>query len=156
MESCCPAIQGLPLVATVLPPPPGTTLREEPTSSPGRAAPLSPRPPYHPALPAPFTAKAGKDPSGHGQTGQSQSWEQRPSVAAGSVPLSASLLSCRHLRPEKKSQEQTNLSHPNNPPDPQCHRTRGRPLKTNATSGELTFTPKPGVRSAMPGENWKG
>lgn len=32
-------------------------------------------------------------------------------------------MSCRHRRPERKSQEQANLSPFNNPPNPQCHRT---------------------------------
>ena len=108
LEPCCPGIRGLPLGATVLRQLPGTTLREQPTSLPGRAALLSqhpppphPPPPRPPTTPVPFTAKAGKDPSGHEWMGHSQQWEQCPSVVAGSVPLSASPLSCRHLKPEK-------------------------------------------------------
>lgn len=58
----------------------------------GRAALLSPRPAYHPAFPAPFTAKAGKDPSGHGRMGQSQHCERCPlggrSICASlSIPI---------------------------------------------------------------------
>lgn len=45
LEPCCPGIRGLPLGATVLPQLPGTTLREQPTSLPGRAALLSQHPP---------------------------------------------------------------------------------------------------------------
>lgn len=102
-------------------------------------------PPYHPALPAPFTAKAGKDPFGCGRMGQSRHWEQCPSVAAGSVPLSASLLSCRHLRP-KQGQKQANISHSNNPRTLSVtEQEADLKKKKKIQLAELTFAPKPGV-----------
>lgn len=50
---------------------PGTIMRGEPSSSPGRSALLSPLPPYHPALSSHFASKAGEDPSGQGKMCQS-------------------------------------------------------------------------------------
>lgn len=140
--------------STVLPQMPGTVLREQLTSLPGKAALLFHLPPHHPSLPYP-DCQGRKIPSRQG--GSLTTVEQCPLVAAGYMPPLSIPNYCPVPVPKARRKKSSSKSTTPIQITPQTHRVTEReadPLK-HPTSRELASAPKPGCDNAVLHEKWQ-
>lgn len=77
-----------------------------------------------------------------------------PLVAAGYMHLASMMLSYRQVRTERKSHEQANISHSNNPPTLSTTEQEAEPLK-GPLANHWHLHQNKGGTNTKPGEKWE-